>query len=135
MENERILQEQQIENEKEHLKNTKEDKQHNHDKEMTILKGKKNKQIMNERVLEESRNQNTENLKQNEIQHEERIKKEDNKHEETMESQRLLHNERMKDKDQDFQLKMKEIEIKMMMIKMNNSLLKKYMKNHLIKIQ
>ena len=33
---------------------------------------------MNERELEESRNQHTENLKQNEIQHEERIKKEDN---------------------------------------------------------
>ena len=65
----------------------------------------------------------------------ERIKKEDNKHEEIMESQRLLHNEGKKDKDQDFQLKKKEIEIKMMMIKMNNSLLKKNMKNHLIKIQ
>ena len=57
MENERIIQKKQIENEKEHLKNTKEDKQHNHDKEMTILKGKKNKQSMNERALEESLNQ------------------------------------------------------------------------------
>ena len=42
---------------------------------MTILKGKKNKQIMNERALEESLNQHAENLKQSEIQHEERIKK------------------------------------------------------------
>ena len=57
MENERILKEKQIENEKEYLKNTKEDNEHNHDKEMTIIKGKKNKQSMNERALEESLNQ------------------------------------------------------------------------------
>ena len=54
MENERIWQEKQIEHN--HEVNIKQ-MGHNHDKEMIILKDKKNKQSMNERALEESLNQ------------------------------------------------------------------------------